>query len=552
MLVHLIIKNYALIAHASLSFTDGLTVITGETGAGKSILLDALGLVLGKRADLSALRNTGEKCVIEAHFDLQHYSLQSFFETNELDYDSQTILRREILPSGKSRVFVNDSPVTLQVLTLLGEQLIDIHSQHQTQELFQESYHLQVIDALAKNNLVLETYRKKLLTYKGIQHQIQVLKEEQQALSKEQDYISFLLHELVEAQLKPGEQEEMEADLQRLSNVEFVEEALQKSHSVLTDEQFGILQMLKEVKASLQKIGHIAPEYEELYERIQSSEIELKDITDELHLLSGKLEQDPQQLELLSSKLQLIYQLQKKHQVQTVNELIEVRETLTKKVFKAGGIDERLIELEKEEELLVKELQKLGEELHKKREKAIPGLMSQLKDTISPIGMPNAQFDYKLQKTSHFYHNGTDTLQVLFSANKGMPFAPMKKAASGGEMSRIMLTIKAILSQYTQLPTLILDEIDTGVSGDVADKMGTIMKQMSTYMQVFAITHLPQVAAKGKIHFKVMKDQSATVTQSKIAALSESDRVSELAQMLSGNKVTEAAVLHAKTLLGYV
>ena len=551
MLAHLIIKNYALIAHASLSFTNGLTIITGETGAGKSILLDALGLVLGKRADLSVLRNTGEKCVIEAHFYLQHYTLQPFFEEHELDYDSQTIIRREILPSGKSRVFVNDSPVTLQVAALLGEQLIDIHSQHQTQELFQESYHLQVIDALAKNSDILQVYRKKLLTYKDIEHQIQALKEEQQALSKEQDYTSFLLNELTEAQLKIGEQEQMEADMQRLNNVEFVEEALQKSYSVLTDEQFGILQMLKEAKASLQKVSHVAPEYQELYDRVLSSEIELKDITDEINLLSGKLEQDPQQLELLSSKLQLIYQLQKKHQVQTVADLIEVQETLSEKIFKAEGIEERLIQLEKEQEILNKELRELGDELYKKREKAIPGLVNQLKETIAPLGMPNARFEYQLQNTPHFHYNGTATLHVLFSANKGMPFAPLKKAASGGEMSRIMLTIKAILAQYAQLPTLILDEIDTGVSGDVADKMGTIMKQMSIHMQVFAITHLPQVAAKGKAHFKVAKDQSAAITQSEITELSETDRVNELAQMLSGNKVTEAAVLHAKTLLGY-
>lgn len=550
MLKHLFIKNYALIAEASLSFGKGLTIITGETGAGKSILLDALGLVLGKRADKSALRNEQQKCVIEAQFDLDEVAFSSYFQEQDLDFEPQTIIRREILPSGKSRIFVNDSPTTLQLVTHLGKKLIDIHSQYQTQDLFQETYHIQILDALAKNNTILTKYQENLAFFKQIQTQKTDLLEQKMRSEKEQDYHQFLLQELVEAQLIAGSQETLEAQLQSLSNVEAVEEALQKSAVRFTDDQFGVLNALKEIKTSLQKISGYAGSYGQIYERVESAEIELKDIADELDVLAQQLEQDPEQLERVSQQLQLIYQLQKKHQVTTVEELLALQSDLEAQLFQFEGLEEQLEQLEKELQAVTVILQETARELHEKRSEVIPVLVHSLQQMVAPLGMPNARFEYQLRQHDEFYSHGSDTLEVLFSANKGMPFTALKKAASGGEMSRIMLSVKAILAQYAQLPTIVFDEIDTGVSGDVADKMGDIMKQMSAHMQVFAITHLPQVAAKGDVHFSVVKDQSLEVTETAIQALSPEQRIQEVAQMLSGHEVTTAALAHAKNLLG--
>ena len=549
MLSQVFIKNYALITQTTLSFTKGLTIITGETGAGKSILLEALGLVLGKRADKSALRDEKQKCIIEAQFDNVASGLEPFFEENDLDFETSTIIRREILPSGKSRIFVNDSPTTLQVVSALGKHLMDIHSQHQTQDLFQESYHLQILDALAENTSLIKDYQKYLEEYKEFVSEIQKLEHEKALLEREQDYHSFLLQELTDAQLKVGEQEELEAEVQTLGNVEFVEDALQKGHLLLTEEQYGVFSALREILSSLQKIKEYSSEYAELFERTQSAEIELKDISDDIYRLQQRLEQDPEKLELISAKLQLLYQLQKKHQVTTVAELILIQTDLEQQMFRFEGIDGQLQSLREKQEQHIHTLNTLGQKIGSQRNKAIPILVSQLQKMVAPLGMANATFEYRLSNTSHFYPNGMDTLEVYFSANKGMPFAPLKKSASGGEMSRIMLAVKAILAEFADLPTIIFDEIDTGVSGDVADKMGDIMRQMSQHMQVFAITHLPQVAAKGTEHFNVVKDQLADKTETTIVKLNTHQRIEEVAQMLSGNQVTEAALIHAKNLL---
>lgn len=552
MLINLSIKNYALIAYSSIAFSDQFSIITGETGAGKSILLDALGLVLGKRADLSVLRDKDEKCIIEAQFQITNYNLQPFFETNDIDYEEQTIVRREILPSGKSRAFVNDSPVNLNVLQTLGDKLLDIHSQHQTQELTNEVYQIEIIDAIAQTRPLISEYQHQLQAYKKAKKQLNILEDQQAALLKEQDYNTFLLEELVSAELKSGEQEELESEFEKLNNVEFVNEHLEKAIAVLNDEQYGVLHLLREIKSSLLKVAPIASDYQELTNRLMSVEIELNDIKQEAELANERLIKDPYQLELINSKLQNIYNLQKKHQVQTVEALLDIQNELNTKVFQAEGISEEITALQQQISEAEKSLKNLGKQIHESRLKIIPALTEEIKAIISPLGMPNAQFQFDLKLSDTFLSNGMDEIELLFSANKGMMLGSMKKTASGGEMSRIMLAIKAILANYLHLPTIIFDEIDTGVSGDVADKMGNIMKQMGYKMQVFAITHLPQVAAKGNQHYKVRKDDDMEQTVSEIKQLTKEERILEIAQMLSGKNITDSAINHAKELLAEV
>lgn len=549
MLTHLSITNYALIAHASVNFSNNLTIITGETGAGKSILLDALSLVLGKRADLNVLRNTNEKCVIEAHFSLKAYNLQSFFADFELDYEDETIIRREILPTGKSRAFVNDVPTTLQNLQQLGNVLIDIHTQHQTQDLFNEKYQMHLIDVFANNITVLKDYQQQFSIFKNQQNQLQQLKDKQLQIAKEQDYNAFLLDELVQANLKVGEQEELESQFEILSNVEKVGGFLEQSNALLTNEDLGITKQLYEVKLQLQRLAQVSGAYESLYQRVESSFIEIEDITDELQNAMQQLVADPHQLEIINQKLQQIYQLQKKHHVATIDELIQIQNNLSEKVAGLEFIDEEITKLENLLASTQKILIDLANNLHENRAAVLNDLEKNISQLIAPLGMPNAQFKIELQATEHFLTNGKDEVSWMFSANKGMPFGLLKKIASGGELSRIMLAVKSILASKSNLPTIIFDEIDTGVSGDVADKMGNIMKEMGNYMQIFAITHLPQVASKGKQHFKVAKFDDAEATTSTIQLLTNEERVNEIAQMLSGNKITDAALQHAQQLL---
>lgn len=549
MLIHLSIKNYALIAFSSIDFSNQLSIITGETGAGKSILLDALGLVLGKRADLNALRDKENKCVVEAHFEISNYNLSNFFEENDLDFDVTTVLRREILPSGKSRAFINDSPVTLAVLQELGTFLLDIHSQHQTQDLSNENQQIQILDVIGNNQNLILDFQAELANYKFNKKKLLELQEEQKALSKEQDYNSFLLEELIAADLKSGEQEILESELEKLSNVEFVHEHFEKSTAILSDEQYGIINLLKELKTSLQKISPIDVAYHDLFERVQSAEIELKDVLDEVENQTEKLIKDPVQLELINGKLQQIYALQKKHFVNSIDELLVIQEDLNSKVFKVEGLSDAIEKLQQAELEFENQLNEFAIQIRNNREEVIPKLIEEIRAIIAPLGMPNANFKFDLTPSEKFLSNGKDHIEWLFSANKGMDFGILKKTASGGEMSRIMLAIKAILAKYSNLPTIIFDEIDTGVSGDVANKMGEIMKEMSQNMQVMAITHLPQVASKGHQHFKVSKDHNSEQTVSEIKLLSTEDRIKEIAQMLSGENITDSAISHAKELL---
>lgn len=549
MLTSLSIKNYALIEKLSIDFSDGFSIITGETGAGKSILLGALGLVLGKRADLTSLKNKEEKCIIEGHFSISNYNLKDFFETNDLDYEDQTIIRREILPSGKSRAFINDSPVNLNELVELGEFLLDIHSQHQTRELTDEVYQFQIIDAVSSNESLLNDYSKKLKIYKKLKVQLDEKKQLYANALKEQDYNSFLFTELAEAKLVEDEQEELESQLEKLSNVELIKEHLEKSLALADSEQFGLLINLKEFKSSIQRISSFSTEYAQLFERIESLSIELKDVVNELNLLSESVINDPEQLLLVNQKLQTIYNLQKKHQVTSVEELIQIQNELEGKVISVTSLENDISEIQSQLEKNEAELNNFAQSIHTNRKNSIPKLSEMLIAILSQLGMPNARFNIEVNLSETYYFNGKDTIQFLISTNKGSDFGLLKKVASGGEMSRIMLAVKAILANYSSLPTLIFDEIDTGVSGEIANKMGDIMKEMSLKMQIFAITHLPQIAAKGKSHYKVYKTDVGAQTSSEIKLLNREDRVVEIAQMLSGSSVSDSALNHAKALL---
>lgn len=549
MITTLSIENFALIEKLSIDFSDGFSIITGETGAGKSILLGALGLVLGKRADLAALKNKDMKCVVEAHFSIGDYGLQSFFEDHDLDYDQQTIIRREILPSGKSRAFVNDSPANLQALQELGEYLIDIHSQHQTRELSEESFQFNIIDAIASNQLLLIDYITTLQVYKKSKSSLSKLVILLNEARKEHDYNTFLLDELLAANLKEGQQEDLEAQYEQLNNVELIRENLDKSLALANDDQLGILQNLREAKMAMQKIASFSTDYNNLYERIDSASIEVDDIFDELSKLTESLALDPQQLDLVNQKLQTLYNLQKKHQVSTVGELLQIQEDLDSRALSASTLESDIEKLEVQISDLEKQLDVVADAISAARSKAIPVMSKQLVEILETLGMPNVRFNIAIHKGADYLTNGKDQIEFLFSANKGSDFGLLKKVASGGEMSRIMLAVKAILARYSKLPTIIFDEIDTGVSGEIANKMGDIMKGMSTTMQVFAITHLPQIAAKGIAHYKVFKAVADGRTYSELQLLSHEQRINEIAQMLSGSVVSDSAINHAKELL---
>ena len=549
MITSLAIKNYALIEKLTIDFSKGFSIITGETGAGKSIILGALGLALGKRADLTSLKNKEEKCVIEAHFDISKYNLLPFFEANDLDYESETIIRREILPSGKSRAFINDSPVNLQELQELSLYLIDIHSQQQTQELSDEDVQFKIIDAVAGNLDIIVAYQSVLKTYKTSKSKLNALTKRKAEASKEQEYNTFLLEELVSAKLKSGEQELLEENYEQLNNVEIIKESLDKSLAIANEEQIGVLHNLNEIKNAIQKIAAFSTDYNLLFERITSLKIEFEDIAIELNRCTEKLINDPEQLNLINQKLQLLYNLQKKHQVKTVDELVEIQANLENSVLELGNIDDEISKLTELVDDNIKELDQICDRIHKNRLVAIPVLSQKLVTILETLGMPNVRFNMEIKKSSTYFENGKDELQFLISANKGTDFGLLKKVASGGEMSRIMLAVKAILAQYSKLPTLIFDEIDTGVSGEIANRMGEIMKEMSSQMQIFAITHLPQIAAKGTEHFKVFKSTVGEETQSELKLLTSQERVVEIAQMLSGTVVSDSALNHAKALL---
>lgn len=549
MITSLSIENFALIDKLSIDFSDGFSIITGETGAGKSILLGALGLVLGKRADLSALKNKQQKCIVEANFRVADYDLKSFFEENDLDYESETIIRREILPSGKSRAFINDSPVNLPELQQLGNFLIDVHSQHQTRELSEEDFQFRILDALAGNDKLLADYRLELTSYKNQQRQLAELRENLRSITAEQDYNNFLLEELLTANLQPGTQQELENTFEQLNNVEAIRENIDKVLSFANDEQFGILHSLNEARNSLQKIAGFSPAYMVLLERVTSASIELDDIFKETSQVVDNLSLDPGQLELISQKLQGIYSLQKKHHVGSIEELIAIKDDLESKGLSVESLEMQILDLDNSIGDSLSKLDAMAQRLYERRIEAVPGLSEKLVRILEMLGMPDVRFNISVSQVSNYHANGKDEIQFLFAANKGSDFGVLKKVASGGELSRIMLAVKSILAKYSKLPSIIFDEIDTGVSGEIANKMGDIMKSMSKDMQVFAITHLPQIAAKGNQHFKVYKTVANDQTNSELKILSQQERIDEIAQMLSGSVVSDSAINHAKALL---
>jgi len=549
LLTTLSIKNYALIDSLQVNFKNGLTIITGETGAGKSILLGGLSLILGKRVDITNVKDTSKKCVIEATFDIANYNLKSFFKGEDLDYESETIIRREILPSGKSRAFVNDSPVNLNVLSILGVYLIDIHSQHQTLELANDQYQFQIIDALANNDDDLKKYTFKLKQFKDLSATITVLQEQKAEAVKEYDYNVFLLQELEEANLIPDELTILETEYETLNNIEAIKDELNLSSQLLNDEQIGILQEVTTLKNSLQKLSGISNVFSELYNRVNSVLIELDDVFGELVIAQEHLEASPNRLEEVNIKLQKIHHLLLKHASSTIDDLIEIQQKLSKKVFATETIDENIAKKQIELDALKVELNTIANGIHNKREQAIPKLTEQLEQILHNLGMENAKFSISVTIEDYFLSNGKDKLSFLFTANKGGEFKPLKKAASGGELSRIMLAVKSILSKYMQLPSIMFDEIDSGVSGEISNKMAAIMQQMSKSMQVFTITHLPQIAAKGDTHYKVYKTDVNDETVSHLIKLNSEERIVEIAQMLSGKEMSTSAIAHAKQLL---
>lgn len=549
MLKALSIKNFALIDDLQIDFPEGFIIITGETGAGKSILLDALSLVLGKRADLSVLRNTEEKCVIEVEFSLQKYDFQSLFEELEIDYEPLTIIRREILPSGKSRAFINDSPATLDVLSRLGQVLVDIHSQHQTISLGDLDFQFGIIDAMAENKEIRSEYAQLWSSLKKAQKKLHELIDFQKNANKEYDYNLHLLKELKTAPLQEGIQEELEETYEEASNIEEIKESISESLYLLSDENIGIVNQLRELKRTFSSLTDYKQQYRDIFERIESAFLELEDLQSELFDIDENIETDPETLQEVSQQLNLIYNLQKKHKVATVNELIDIQNELEKAVSQTENIEQDIASQQQEVENKRKETFEKASHIHKTRQDILPNLTKKLTEFMHELGMPNARFSIELIPCEAFFNNGFDELSFLFSANKGGNFGQLKKVASGGELSRIMLAVKAIMAEHTALPTIMFDEIDTGVSGEISLKMGDIMKAMSVNRQVFAITHLPQVAAKGSFHYKVFKEDINGKTTTQLKLLSESERIAEISEMLEGKNSGSSARNHAIELL---
>lgn len=549
MLKHISVQNYALIDKLEVEFTDGLTIITGETGAGKSILLGALGLIAGSRADTQALQDKTKKCVVEASFNIKGYSLKEFFTANELDYDVTTSIRREINPEGKSRAFINDTPVTLNQLKELAEYLIDIHSQHQTLTLNGSAFQLSVVDAFADHSSNLEEYAEGFKKYKFLEKQLKELTEKESQAKKDLDYFQFQFNELEDANLKADQQLAMEQELETLNNAEDIKSNLSKAAYGLSGGEQNLLSSLNEIKIILAGMAKFKPEISELSSRLSSAYIELKDITNELESLEQEIVYDPKQIEALTQKIDAVYRLQLKHQVKTIEELIAIKDDLSNKLLDFNSLEAEIEKVNKELNTLQKSLMVLAKKMSASRKKSIPKIQKEIAFLLSSLSMPNAQLKVEHTESEMLTANGLDKVSFLFSANKGSDFKELNKVASGGELSRLMLSIKSLIAQLTALPTIIFDEIDTGVSGDVADKVGSIMNKMANKMQVITITHLPQIASKGKSHLFVYKEDKNNKTFSNIKKLTAEERIQEVAKMLSTGLPTAAAISNAKELL---
>ena len=543
------IINYALIDNLDISFTDGLSCITGETGAGKSILMGGLSLVLGKRADLNVLKDPNKKCVIEATFYIENYSLREFFDEAQIDYQKETLLRREIIPGGKSRAFINDSPVTLEKINRLSDFLIDVHSQNENQTLFKDEYQFLVLDALAKNDILINEYSKNLIEFNVTKKIYDELLLKSHSLKQESDYNKFLYDELVNEDLNLDSQISLVEEIEKLSNVEDLQLNLSQSIQIIEGDQIGLLTQISNLKAVLKNAVEKSNSFSTLHDRVTVLDIELKDILDQLIDKLYELESNPSLLENLNHKLDKIHNLFHKHNVDNISDLLNIKDQLETKLNENTNLDSKIEDLKIKLKDFEETLNRKAFQIHEKRKNTIPVLCNEIEEMIAKMGMQRAKFKVELNFSENFLYNGKDQINFLFSANLGASFRPIKKVASGGEMSRIMLAIKAILSRFKQLPTIVFDEIDTGVSGTISNEIGNVMEQMGQYMQVFTITHLPQVAAKGKQHYKVYKEVQGSSTVTNIKKLDEEDRVVELAQMLSGEDLTETAFDHARQLL---
>ena len=549
MILSLSIKNYALIEDIQVPLTKGLTIITGETGAGKSILLGALGLLLGKRADLGSVKDATQKCIIEGEFSLKGYGLQTLFKDHDLDYDVHTIIRREILPSGKSRAFVNDTPVGLSQLQALGGYLVDIHSQQETNSFATEVFQLEVLDALAGNAPILQGYQNALSEFTSVSKQLEKQLSQKEAALKELDYHTFLQQELMDASLHTIDQQALETNYNTLNNAEEIQGSFAEIEQLFSQENTGIIDSVKQARSLLNNISKYAPSYQELYDRLHSVTLELEDVISSIENASEDLQVDPTELFRINEVLQTLYRLQHKHSVSSVKELADIESNLSSKIYNSLHLDTTIETLEKEKQKLTQALLKLAKDLHDNRVGALPMLQQKLEAYLSLLGLPNAKFKVEFTTSPTFKKSGTDSLAVYFTANKGGNFGLLKKVASGGEMSRIMLSVKALLSQYKKLPTIVFDEIDTGVSGEIALKMAYIMGEMSTHMQILSITHLPQIAAKGEQHIKVYKEDRQNTTVTHLKQLSQEERIVEIAQMIGGKNITDTTLANAKELL---
>ena len=549
MLTKLKIKNFAIIEDLEVDFSDGMTCITGETGAGKSILLGGLSLVLGKRADLSCMFDSSRKCIVEATFQISKYSLKKFFETYDLDYSDETILRREILPQGKSRAFVNDTPVNLNLLEKISVNLIDIHSQNDTQSFLESEYQFQVLDALAGNDELLILYKKTLKSLKNTTKEYKEALFFQSESRNTFELDNFLLEELRSSNLKIGMHEELVGKVNELNSIEYFQNKIANSIQIIELDSYGILDKFNELSQNVLGMYEKSNRYESLNDRIRQIYIELEDILEDLKSQFDLLEINPEKLAELNSQIDHLTSLYLKHKVKNVDDLIFIKQKLEKNIDKSSKFDEKLLYLEKKQKELENKLKKYSGELSLNRKKTILILEKELKTLVNKMGMQQAEFKIELNKGNEFYDNGTDQISFMFSANRGSSFKTLKKVVSGGELSRIMLAIKAILSQYKKLPTLVFDEIDSGVSGKISNSIAEVMGTISTKLQVFTITHLPQVAAKGNHHFRVKKKVENDKTITFLEVLNQNSRIEEIAKMLSGNRVTKTAIQHAKQLM---
>lgn len=549
MLKSLYIKNYALIESLDIDFNPGFSVITGETGAGKSIILGALALILGQRADIKSIKQGEDKCIIEGIFNISAYRLKNFFDEREIDYDANCILRRELLSSGKSRSFINDTPVALNDLKDLGIQLIDIHSQHQNLLLGSNKFQMQILDILAGTQELLQEYQNLYAQYKQSEKKLNELTENFRKNKEEEDYIRFQYQTLSDANLKEGEQEEMENELETLTHAEDIKTTLFKIHTLLTDDEQGIISLLKESLNASQSLIRVFPQAEEMQQRIDTAFIDLKDLSNDVERVANDTEFNPDRMAYLTERLDTIYTLQRKYNAASLTDLIglmrQFSEKLDKIYYSEGSIQELQEEIKKQHDLLIKK----AELLSQKRKSAIKTIEKSLTEKVAPLGMPNVRFVCDITPKSIPDSTGLDNVQFLFSANKNIPLQPVAEVASGGEISRLMLCLKSLIAGVSALPTIIFDEIDTGVSGEIADKMGEIMKEFGQKMQVIAITHLPQIAAKGNTHYLVYKSEDDETTRTNLRQLSNQERLEEIARMLSGATLTDAAIQNAKIML---